>query len=70
MGSRDVLVDLTFTLLLVFGPKPQLIGRHRERRPEFDDPIVALQDFHPGAWVVQVQPTTQVAGQSDQTAGL
>ena len=40
--GRHVLVDLPLTTLPPIGPEPSLIGRDRQRRPQFQHAVLAF----------------------------
>ena len=70
LAAGGVLVDLTLTTLPLFGPKPRLVGRHRQCRAQLDDTVIALEDLDLRARLIQMHPPAQLAGQCDESAGL
>jgi hypothetical protein len=51
-ACRDVGVHLKLTSLPPIGPEPSLIGRNRQRWPQFKHPVVAFGDLDLRAWLV------------------
>ncbi|MHB1172935.1 MAG: hypothetical protein ACYCZY_10690 [Lacisediminihabitans sp.] len=65
-SCSNVLVDFTLTLLPALSPEPYLVSRHRQHRPEFNDTVLALEDFNLGTGSVQMQAAAQISGHGDQ----
>lgn len=69
-ASRDVLVDLTLTLLPSLGPVPGLISRNRNRGTQLDNPVRSLCELQLHTWLVEVQALAELTGQRDHTSTL
>jgi len=63
-------VDVPFTLLPPVGPEPSLICGNREGWSEFQHAVLALGEFHLGAWFVEMQASSYLRRECDDASGL
>jgi hypothetical protein len=57
-------------LLPALGPKPALLGRNRQRCPQFKNPVVTFSDLNLSAGLVEVQSPPNLRRQCHDAARL
>jgi hypothetical protein len=66
----DVSIHLTLALLPPFRPKPFLVGWDGDVGVQFDDAVIALDNFDLSAGFVEVVTTTKPSGKCERSPRL
>jgi hypothetical protein len=66
----EVLVNEAFALLPFFGPKPCLIGRHGQGRPQLNDAVSAFSYLDLGTGLIEMQALAKRRRQGDHASAL
>ncbi len=65
-----ILVNLALAFLPPLGPKPALVSRCGQRRPQFENAVLSLDQLDLSTRLVEVKPPTNVGRERDGAPAL
>lgn len=65
-----MLVNLALAFLPPLGPKPALVSRYGQRRPQFENAVLSLDQLDLSTRLVEVEPPTNVGRERDGAPAL